>query len=402
VVSEVRYACAATATFGLESVVRDEISALGISGARAEDRWVRFDATPREIARCNLGLRAADRVLVVLSEFPAPDFDALYEGVRAVPWRDIIAARAEVVVHARSAQSKLAAVPSIQSVSKKAVVDALSGRRGTRDSRGGRESRDGRGGRDRPAEPRLQETGPRQDVEIALRADQAVVCLDTSGAGLHRRGYRAEAGEAPLRENLAAALVLLSRWNPSRPFADPLCGSGTIPIEAAMIAANRAPGLARRFAAESGQIVPGPVWEDARGQARAEERRGVEALIVGSDLDGRMVEAAARNARAAGVAGLVRFERAALEGFAPPGEFGALVCNPPYGERLGDAHAAEALYRAMGVLYRRMPTWSLFALSAREDFPRFFGARASRNRKLYNGNIRCWYFQYFGPLPPRG
>ncbi len=379
---DVRYLCSATASFGLESVVRDELAAMGIAVARTEDRRVVFEGTAREIARSNLRLRTADRVLLQAAEFLAPDFDALYEGVRSADWRGLLGRFPSVTVNARSVKSRLTALPSVQAVAKKAIVDALSGR--TVGRRGA---------------PRMEETGPRYDVELVLHADRATVFLDTTGPGLHKRGYRRAAGAAPLRETLAAALVILSRWDASRPFADPLCGSGTIPIEAALLAADAAPGLGRTFAAEGWPLLPAAAWAEERGRARAAARRGLEVSIRGSDRDGRMVALARQNALAAGVEELVRFHAAPLSGFRPEGEYGCIVCNPPYGERLGGAGEAEGLYREMGDLYRRLPTWSLFALSAQEDFPRHFGARASRNRKLYNGNIRCWFYQYFGPLP---
>lgn len=375
------YACAAAASFGLESVVRSEIERLGIAGTRVEDRRVLFDATAQDIARCNIRLRAADRIVIQVGEFPAPDFDALYEGVRALPWRELLAPSPAVSVDARSVTSKLTAVPSVQSVAKKAIIDALGGAR--------RHAR----------VDRMPETGPRYDVQVNLRRDRAVVNLDTTGPGLHKRGYRRHVGEAPLRENLAAALVLLSRWDTSRPLADPVCGSGTIAIEAALLAANIAPGINRRFAAEDWPLIPEPVWREERASARDAQVRDAHATILASDRDPGMVKAAAANASAAGVAELIQFRSAPLESFTSDREFGCLVCNPPYGERLGSTRDADELARAMGTLWRAMPTWSCFVLSAREDFERSFGARAAKNRKLYNGNIRCWYYQFFGPLP---
>jgi putative N6-adenine-specific DNA methylase len=247
----------------------------------------------------------------------------------------------------------------------------------------------------------MPETGAPVDVEVVLRADSASVCLDTTGPGLHRRGYRLEAGEAPLRENIAAALVILSRWDASRPFADPLCGAGTIAIEAALLGAGIAPGLGRSFAAEAWPLFPAEAWKSAREMARPDARKGVELSIRASDRDEKMVRAARRNAARAGVERMIRFDEAPLEAFVPHGDYGCLVCNPPYGERQGESQEVESLYRSMGTLFKGMPTWSLFALTAREDFPRFFGIRESRNRKLYNGSIRCWCYQYFGPLPPR-
>ena len=378
-----RYQCAATASFGLEAVVRGELESLGVTVTRTEDRRVLFEAGPREIARSNLWLRTADRVLLQAGELSTPDFGALYEGVRSLPWRSLLGATPAVTVNARSANSALTSVPSLQAVTKKAIMDAVAGRAGA----GQRGS------------TRVAETGPAFDVELILHDDCSTVYLDTTGPGLHKRGYRRSAGPAPLRETLAAALVLLSRWEPGRPFADPLCGSGTIAIEAALIAAHAAPGLARSFAAEEWPLLPASAWAEERESARGAARRGLDIALHASDRDKGLVTIAEGNARAAGVADLVRFHAAPLDAFRPPADYGCIVCNPPYGERLGDISEARALAGEMGALLRRLPTWSLFALSADEEFPRYFGSRASRNRKLYNGNLRCWLYQYFGPLP---
>jgi len=374
-----RYTLAATASFGLETVVRGELEALGIKGARTEDRQVLFEGTAEDAARCNIRLRAADRVLIRLAEFPVGDFDQLYEGVRAVRWRDLLGRSPAVVVEARSAKSKISSVPAIQSVSKKAIVDVLS--QGT-------------------AGGRLAETGPRCTVEVALRGDSAAVCLDTSGPGLHKRGYRAARGEAPMRENLAAAIVLISRWDPARPFADPVCGSGTIPIEAALIAANIAPGIFRHFTAEGWPLFPPAVWQRAREEARSAERRDAACSIEASDRDPGMVEAARSNAERAGVGAMIRFRAVELARFQARGQYGCMIANPPYGERLGEEREVAALYREMGALVAQLDTWSLFVLTAHPGFEKLFGARATKNRKLYNGNLRCWLYQYFGPLPP--
>jgi len=391
--SDHRYPCAAALSFGLEAVVRAELEAMGISGSQAEDRRVTFEATAAEIARANLRLRTADRVLIRLGEFRALDFGELYEGIRSIPWRDIVSHGAAITVHARSNRSRLISVPALQSVGKKAVVDALLHRAEGHHHGSG-------GGHHRSGPMHLEETGPHHDVEIAIQGDTVAVLLDTSGAGLHRRGYRTEAGEAPLRETLAAALVLLSRWEPPRPFADPLCGSGTIPIEAAMVAAQIAPGRTRSFAGEALSILPSAAWSQEREAARSQERRGISVDIAASDKDPRMVDISAQNARRAGVSQLVRVRRASMEGFQSSAEYGCMVCNPPYGERVGERNEVSALEQAMGRVLADLPTWSLFALTADTDFPRNFGSRPSRNRKLYNGNIRCYYYQYFGPLPP--
>jgi putative N6-adenine-specific DNA methylase len=369
------YSCAAAASFGLESIVRSEVENLGIQGTRVEDRRVLFEATDRQIARCNLWLRTADRVFVTLARFSAADFDSLYQGVRSVPWHEWLVRDAAVNVEAASVKSRLGAVPALQSVTKKAIVDVMS------------------------PSSRMPETGPRYDVHVSLREDMATVSLDTTGPGLHKRGYRRHAGEAPLRENLAAALVLLSRWDSSRPLADPVCGSGTIAIEAALVAARIAPGMGRKFAAEAWPVFPESAWKEERVSAAEARLPDVELSITGSDRDPAMVNAARANAEAAGVESLVRFHAAPASSFTPTGEYGCLVCNPPYGERLGSEREAGDLARELGALRKALPTWSFFVLSAREDFPRSFGERPSRNRKLYNGNLRCWLYQYFGPLP---
>jgi putative N6-adenine-specific DNA methylase len=377
--SAMRHDLLATATFGLESIVADELSGLGIERRTVENGHVRFAGNAADIARSNVRLRTADRIFVVLAEFTAPDFDALFEGVRGIDWRALAPRDAAITVNARSVKSRLASVPAVQSVAKKAIVASMTG---------------GRQG------ARLAETGPVVDAEIWLSADRATVMLDATGEGLHKRGYRTGAGEAPLRENLAAALVLLSRWQPSRPFADPLCGSGTIAIEAALLGRAIAPGINRSFAAEAWPFVPRDAWVGARDEARAAERRREPVDIAASDRDGRVLDLARANAAKAGVADAIRFERRDVEAFVPSGEYGCIVTNPPYGERLGDVREAERVYQAMGRMFRTLDTWSLFALTAHPEFPRFFGARSTKNRKLYNGNIRCWLYQYFGPLPP--
>lgn len=379
--NDARFALEAAATFGLEAVVRDELLALGMAVTSTADRRVLFEGTALDIARCNVRLRTADRVWLRMADFAVTDFDGLYEGVRQAPWLDLLPRTAAVVVKARASRSRLMAEPSIQSISKKAIVDALLGLQGGH----GRQ--------------RAEESGPLYTVEVSVLHDRATVCLDTSGPGLHKRGYRAETGAAPLRENLAAALVLLSRWDPSRPFADPLCGSGTVAIEAAMIARGAAPGIRRAFAAEKWPTLPGRIWQDARQEAREAERRDTRMSIEASDRDQGMVDAALRNAAKAGVSDCVRVHRAPLEAFRPAGDYGCIVSNPPYGERLGERSEVELLSREIGDLYRRLGTWSFFILTATTDFPRLFGTPFSKNRKLYNGNMQCYLYQWFGPLP---
>ncbi len=372
-----RYRLAAAASFGLEAVVAAELRALGLSRARSENGRVFFEGTPDDLARCSLWLRAADRLLVCLGEFPAADFDQLYEGMRAIPWADFLASAPRVVVTARSSRSALTATPSIQSVGKKAIMDCLSASRGA---------------------GRVDESGPLYPVDIALSRDKALVTMDASGEGMHKRGYRTEAGRAPLRETLAAGMVMLSRWEGSRPLADPLCGSGTIAIEAALIGAGIPPGAGRSFLAEQWPHLPAAAWSRAREEAASPGPRP-QLRIRASDRDGRILAAAKRNAGRAGVAGLIRFSQEELADCRLEGQYGCIVTNPPYAERLGEKGEVERLYRTLGTVFRGLPTWSLFALSSHAGFDKLFGRPATRNRKLYNGNLRCYFYQYFGPLP---
>lgn len=405
-----RYTLLATATFGLESVVAAELATLGFTDVAVENGRVVFSGGEQDVARCNLWLRSADRLLIRLAEFPAGDMDDLYEGVRSIAWADFLPDNARIIVTAHAARERSPdgapgsaraasvsgprtsrrgasdgarptfGVPALQSVGKKAIVDSLMERRGT---------------------TRVEETGPEYSVGISAASGLASVTLDTSGSGLHKRGYRTEAGEAPLRETLAAGMVLLSRWDASRSFADPLCGSGTIPIEAALIGMNAAPGIRRGFAAERWPHIPAATWSRAREEAASALVRDVKLDIRASDRDAGLLAVAERNAGRAGAAKAVSFRRSDLRDLRLSGEYGCIVTNPPYAERMGNTREAEELYGALGRLYRSVPTWSLFALCAHPRFAALFGARASKNRKLYNGNIRCYFHQYFGPLPPR-
>jgi putative N6-adenine-specific DNA methylase len=380
-VAGARLQLAALTTFGLEALAAAELRELGFADPTVENGRVRFAGGLAELARACLWLRTADRVVLRLAEFPAADFESLYQGVQAVRWEDFLPEDAGMVVNARSHRSRLTALPTCQATVKKGIVQAL---------------------RRRFPRERFPETGPRYAIELALDRDQAVLSLDATGQGLHRRGYRRRAGQAPLRENLAAALVLLSRWQPSRPLADPLCGSGTIPIEAALLGLGRAPGAARSFAAEAWPHVPPSVWREARAQARQREAEAAPAALSlwASDRDEGMVRVARENARAAGVLEAIRFRAQPAEEFRSDERFGCLICNPPYGERSGTAAEAEELYRRLGRTFARLADWSVFVLTGHPGFERFYGRRADRNRKLYNGNLKTYLYQYFGPLPP--
>lgn len=370
----------ATAAFGLESEVAYELKKLGYEDQHTEPGKVTFKGDFLAIARANLWLRTAERVQIKLGEFPARNFDELYDGVRAIPWSDYLTEDATFPVDGKSVKSLLTSLPAVQRVTKKAIVDHMAARY-------------------KRAE--LPETGPRHMILVSLLNDVATLTLDTTGEGLHKRGYRPVVAAAPLRETLAAGLIQLSRWRPERPFADPLCGSGTIPIEAALIGLNIAPGMFRKFDSEAWGSLPSAIWQEARKEAVDLARRSQRLEIYGSDLNGEVIELARMHARQAGVADRIRFEERPVRELDLPGDYGVIICNPPYGERLGERVEVEQLYTEMGFAFRAHETWSAYILTSYEDFERFYGQKASKKRKLYNGRIKVELFQYHGPRPPR-
>ncbi len=372
-----KFTLVAVCAFGLESVVAGELRNLGYADLKTGDGRVFFRGDERDIARCNLWLRSADRLQIHMGEYDAADFGALFDGAFSIEWERFIPENGKMHVEARSVKSKLTSLPACQSIIKKAVVKAMA-RKYRRE--------------------RFEEDGPVFTIELSLSSDRALITLDTSGPGLHKRGYRKGTGEAPLRETLAAALVLLSRWDVSRPFADPLCGSGTIAIEAALIGANIAPGLGRDFASERWPFMQKNVWTEAREEARSSIRR-VDFSIYASDIDTGVFRKARENAGTAGVAERIIFEKKKLEEFSSKKPYGCIVCNPPYGERIGESDEVAALYRQMGRVFGALDSWSIFVLTAHPDFEKHFGRKANKNRKLYNAKIRCYLHQYFGPLP---
>lgn len=374
-----KFTLIATSAFGLESIVADELRMLGYPSPVTQNGRVLFEGDQGDIARCNLWLRCADRLLLRAAEFRAVDFEELYQGVKAVRWEEFIPENGIMYVTGKSVKSTLFSVPDCQSIVKKAVVEAMK-RRYRRD--------------------RFSEDGPLYKIEVSLLKDTASITVDTSGAGLHKRGYRQNRGDAPLRETLAAAMVRLSRWEPSRILADPLCGSGTIAIEAGLIGMNIAPGINRKFAAEAWSWIPSRVWKKHREEAAAAATR-IPMTILASDLDFRVFDAARKNAAAAGLDDAITFQKKPLEEFKSRKKYGCIVTNPPYGERMGEKEEVEGLYRAMGEVFSRLDTWSFFILSAHPDFQKLYGKPADRNRKLYNGKILCYLHQYLGPLPGR-
>jgi 23S rRNA (guanine2445-N2)-methyltransferase / 23S rRNA (guanine2069-N7)-methyltransferase len=371
----------ATCAFGLEAVVRRELASLGIEATIGSAGRVQFRGSLETIARTNVHLRCADRVLIRVAEFPAADFDTLFETVRAVRWGETLPVEAAFPVTGRSVRSTLSSVPACQRSVKRAVVDALR--------------------RDHATEV-LPESGATYRIEVALLKDTATVTIDTTGRSLHRRGYRTDISRAPLKETLAAAMVLLSFWKPDRPLLDPFCGSGTIAIEAARIGCNIAPGIDREFSFADWTNVPGEMLEDIRSDARAAAGESIEERILASDLDGRVLRAARDNAARAGVAACIHFQAGDARRVSSRRRFGCLITNPPYGHRVGEDRELEELYRSLPDVFRRLPTWSHYVLTAYPDFERLVGRSADRRRKLYNGRIECTYYQFHGPKPVVG
>ena len=360
--------------FGLEGLVGDEIRRLGLTDVKVEDRRVTAMGKMEDLARLNLNLRCGERVQVVLGTFTARSFQELFEGVENIPWEDWIPREGHFQVKGYSRDSQLHSVPACQSIVEKAAATRLGKKYSL---------------------ATLPKTGARYQIQFGIVQDEVTVSLDTSGDGLHKRGYRAVGVEAPLRETLAAAMVTLSRFRGKDPFRDPFCGSGTIPIEAALIAMNRAPGLDRSFDAQKWKAVPARIWMEAAEEAMDKEFHG-KYDIWGGDIDPKAVAIARENARKAGVEDQVRFETADMGALRVTGEFGQIVTNPPYGERLLDDEGARLLYRAFGEMYRKVPPrWRVLVLSSAEDFEKAFGRKADKKRKLYNGRLKCdlYFFQ---------
>ncbi|MFX3633825.1 MAG: class I SAM-dependent RNA methyltransferase [Candidatus Pristimantibacillus sp.] len=370
----------ATAPMGLEAVVARELKDLGYTDLKVENGRVNFSGEPIDICRTNLWLRSAGRILVKMGEFPATTFEELFEGTKALDWPEWIPGDGEFPVDGRSQKSQLSSVPACQSIVKKAVVEKMKERYGTE---------------------WFQEDGGRYVIEVTLMNDKAMLTLDTTGAGLHQRGYRKVATEAPIRETMAAALIQLSRWQPDRPLYDPFCGSGTILIEAAMIAWNIAPGLRRSFNSEGWPLVPAELWDKARDEAFDAVKDNVPLQIAGSDIDPYAIEVAEAAVKKAGFAKEIKLNVMPVSKIKPQGDYGVIITNPPYGERLGDDREAEAAIRQFGLTSLHLPTWSFFAITPTSSVEHYFSRPADKKRKLFNGRIECNYYQFFGPLPPR-
>lgn len=370
----------ASSTFGLESIVKDELWKLGFEIINVENGQISFRADFYGLAKANLWLRCAERVFLKMGEFPARDFDELYDNTRNLPWEEWLPVNANFPVTGKSVKSVLHSVPACQSIIKKAIVDRL---------------------KDKYRKDWFEEDGPLYPVYFALYKDRITLSINTSGEGLHKRGYRELSAEAPLQETLAAAILYLSRWQPDRILIDPFCGSGTIPIEAALMGRNIAPGIQRRFVAEEWPQLGKKIWQEARAEAKALEidDPGFR-LLMGSDIDPQVIKIARHHAKKAGVDDCIHFQTASFEDFQSSRKYVCIITNPPYGERLSDIKEVEKLYRLMGRKLLPQDTWSFYILTSHPDFERLFGKRASKRRKLYNGGIECQFYQYYGPLPP--
>ena len=370
----------ATAAFGLEAVVVRELEQLGYAARVARPGRIEFAGDFSAVCRANLWLRSADRVLVQLANFPCADFDALFDTARALPWEEWIAADAAIPVRGRSLKSQLTSVPAIQRTVKKAIVEQLGAHFQL---------------------TTLPETGPPVPVEVALLDDEARVSVDTTGDGLHRRGYRTLTGQAQLRETLAAGLVQLSFWRPGRPLVDPFCGTGTLMIEAVLLGRRLAPGRRREFAAEHWTASSSNAWRTAREEADDLALPPLTERPIGTDIDAEALQLARYHAQQAGVCNDIHFQQQAFEDLQSSREYGCTIMNPPYGLRMGEAEEIAALYRSLPDVLRRLKTWSHFILSARDDLEQLVGQPADRRRKLYNAQIACTYYQFYGPRPLR-
>lgn len=370
----------ATAAFGLEAVVARELKELGYEDTECRNGEVLFSGGLEDIIRTNLWLRCSDRVLIEMGRFEARTFDELFEGIRALPWEDWIGETDVFPVKGKAVRSTLMSVPDCQAIAKKAIVERL---------------------KTRYRRDWFPETGVTYPIEVAVTKDEARLTLDTSGWGLHKRGYRPSAGEAPLRETLAAALVQLSFYRGDRPFVDPFCGSGTIAIEAALLGTRTAPGLTRGFVSEQWGIFPPGLWKRMREEAAAQRLDTLPYGLTGYDIDEKILRTARQNTEAAGVGHLIDFHKRDVREFSTGKQYGCLITNPPYGERMGEKREAEELYRILGRVTKDLSTWSIYVITACETFERLYGRRADRKRKLYNGSIRVDYYQYQGPRPPR-
>lgn len=367
------YELIATSTFGIESITAKELRALGYEDLKIENGRVTFEGDEMDIAICNIHLRTADRVLIKMAEFEAKSFEELFQGTKKVEWSKIIPEDGVMHVVGKSIKSTLHSVPDCQSIVKKAVVKSMSESYGIET---------------------FSESGPVYKIEVAILKDIVTLTTDTTGPGLHKRGYRELAGAAPLKETLAASMLLISRWNDEFELIDPFCGSGTILIEAAMIAQNIAPGVNRSFVCETWPSITKDTFDSVReGAKRSEKNKDIR--LIGYDIDYRVLKVAMENAKKAGVDKYIQFQKRDFMEFSTSRKYGFVVSNPPYGERIGEKEILPTLYKHMGNTKRKLEDWDFNILTSFEPFEKTFGLKSTKNRKLYNGKIKCYYYQYF-------
>jgi putative N6-adenine-specific DNA methylase len=377
-----RFDLIAPCHFGLEAVLKKEIINLGYEIVEVSDGRVTFAGDPDAVVRANIGLRTAERVLIKVGSFQARTFEELFQGTKALPWEEYIPKDGKFwVKKASSVKSKLYSPSDIQSIMKKAMVDRLSGIYHIN---------------------RFEESGESFPVRVFLLKDEVTVALDTTGDSLHKRGYRKLEAKAPIAENLAAALLMLTPWRSDRILVDPFCGSGTIPIEAAMMAANIAPGMNRNFTAQAWKHIITPQnWIDVRDEARDEIDTSIETDIQGYDLDPEMVEIARINARKAGVDKMIHFQARDIADLSHRKKYGFIITNPPYGERIGEQGELPSLYKTIGNRYKELDSWSMYLITGFDQAEKYIGKKADKNRKIYNGMIKTYFYQFMGPKPPR-
>lgn len=376
------YELIAPCHFGLEAVLKKEILDLGYEIAQVEDGKVTFYGDAEAICRANIFLRTAERVLLKAGSFHATTFEELFQGTKAIPWEEYIPQDGKFwVTKANSIKSKLFSPSDIQSIMKKAMVERMKQGYGT---------------------GQFPETGSSYPLRVSLYKDVVTVGIDTSGDSLHKRGYRKLTSKAPITETLAAALILLTPWNKDRILVDPFCGSGTFPIEAAMIAAHMAPGMNRSFLSEDWKnLIPRKCWYEAMDEANELVDDTVEVDIQGYDIDGEIIKAAKVNAELAGVGHMIHFQKRPVSEMSHPKKYGFIITNPPYGERIEDKKDLPELYAQMGERFRALDSWSAYVITSYEDVEKYMGRKADKNRKIYNGMLKTYYYQFMGPRPPR-
>lgn len=376
------YELIAPCHFGLESVLKKEILDLGYEISQVEDGKVTFWGDAEAICRANIFLRTTERILLKVGSFRAVTFEELFQGTKALPWEEFIPQDGKFwVKKAGSVKSKLFSPSDIQSIMKKAMVERM---------------------KQAYQVSVIPETGTSYPVRVSLYKDVVTVALDTTGESLHKRGYRKLTSKAPIEETLAAALIMLTPWNKDRILVDPFCGSGTFPIEAAMIAANIAPGMNRSFLSEEWKnLIPRKCWYDAMDEADEMMDDTVSVDIQGYDLDGEVIKAARANAEMAGVAHMIHFQQRPVSELSHPKKYGFIITNPPYGERIEDKKNLPALYTQIGERFRGLDSWSAYVITSYEDVEKYMGRKADKNRKIYNGMMKTYYYQFMGPRPPK-